>query len=124
MLRNPYSSFSVFSHKVLLTCVFFADNAFASHVLTLLEGEEPLGSRVLLYQFRLVVAVLGHELATEVLYLIRELFLHCFDLFAHNRAPNGVELVQDLGDGHFTQLALELVTNFEQSLDGFGRNPI
>ena len=66
------------------------------------ETQLSFGPSDLLDQLTLIVGLPRDHLSAEVLNLGHKLRLDRFLLLTHDRSPNAIELVQDLGDGDLT----------------------
>ena len=85
--------------KVFLACVT-ADALLVVQFL-LSQGELVLLASNLLDEFTLVVGVLGHDLAAEVLNLLGHLGLLSLNFLAHDVAPDHVQLGQNFAHRSF-----------------------
>lgn len=106
--------------------VFFVvglDAAFI-HQLLLDEAQLFLSPRDLLNQLALVEGLLRDHLAAQLLHLDRQSLLHSVDLQTHYVAPNRIQLIEDLRDGHLRQFAIKLLLDSNHSSNCLSRNPI
>jgi hypothetical protein len=111
--------------RIVGTTVFFAA-ADPAPVQKLLVGEPELllGGSYFLHQFTLIVSLLGHNLAPQVLHLEHETSLDGFGLLSHDVSPDGVDLVENLGNGRLGHLTLKFIFNLQNCSDSLSRDPI
>lgn len=89
-----------------------------------LESKFFLHPRDFVYQLSLVKRLFGYHLASEILDLGVETFLDGIVLFAHDVAPDGVELVKNLTHARLSQLTLVLLLQLQQCSHRLRRNPV
>ena len=68
--------------------------------------------------------MLSDHLASQILDLGRQSLLDSIVFLSHDFSPDRVEFVEDLTNARFGHLALELVSDLQDSAHGLGRNPI
>lgn len=77
----------------------------------------------LLVSLFLIERSLGDKLSSQVLYLLRVLLLDCLGLLAHDRSPDTVQLIQDLGDAGLCHLSIEGLPDLLDLSHGLGWDP-
>ena len=71
----------------------------------------------------LIESSLGDKLSSQVLYLLRVLLLDGLGLLAHDRSPDTVQLIQDLGDAGLRHLSIEGLPDLLDLSHGLGWDP-
>ena len=88
------------------------------------ESELFFSALDLIHQLTFVKCLLGHDLSSQVLNLPRQSLLYGIILLAHDFAPDGVQVVQDLANAGLSHLAVELLFDLQDGADSLRRDPI
>lgn len=112
------------SGRTILFVLLASAGALAGGQLLARKAELLLGARDLIQQLALVEGLLSYHLAAQILNLCAKSALDCLVFFAHNFAPDVVQLVQDRAHCCFGHLAIELLLDLKNCAHSLRGNPV